>query len=175
VNWISLIILVIVVLFLIFRRARGLLTRQKIKQTSMLVRIAIFLVLGTVIFIVALGDQVTLGSAVIGLILGVGTAWVGLRLTLIETLPDGVYYTANKYIGLFVFAVFLLRFVYKIAESVTTVSALEAQPGGLRGSNPLSQIGGDPLTTGAYFLLIGYYVCYYAVLLLRFRTPPTQP
>jgi hypothetical protein len=175
-NAISLVILVIAVLYMIYRRGRALLTRQKIKPTSMLVRIGIFLVLGVVVLIFALGDSLTLGGAILGLILGVGIAWIGLRLTLIETLPDGTYYTANKYIGLAVFAVFLLRFVYKIAESITTVSALQAQPGGLRGAaNPLSQIGGDPLTTGAYFLLIGYYVCYYAVLLLRFRTPPAQP
>src|SRR4051794_6789806 len=102
-NSTSLIILVVVVLFFIFRRARGLLTRQKIQPTSMLVRIAIFLVLGTVIFIFAVGDPLILGSAAIGLILGVGIAWVGLRLTRIEHLPDGVYYTPNKYIGLAVF------------------------------------------------------------------------
>jgi hypothetical protein len=174
-NAISLVLLVIAVLYMIYRRGRALLTRQKIQPTSMLLRVGLFLLLGVVVLIFALGDPLTLGGAILGLILGVGIAWIGLRLTLIETLPDGTYYTANKYIGLAVFAVFLLRFVYKIATTITTVSALSQQPGALRGGNPLAQIGGDPLTTGAYFLLIGYYVCYYAVLLLRFRTPPAPP
>lgn len=174
-NPISLVVLTLIVLFMIFRRARALITRQKIKPTAMQVRIAIFLVLGVVVLVFALGQPVTLGSAALGLIGGLGIAWIGLRLTLIEHLPDGTYYTPNKYIGLAVFAVFLLRFVYKIGEAVITVSATTAQPGGLRESNPLSQIGGDPLTTGAYFILIGYYVCYYAVLLLRERTPNSAP
>jgi hypothetical protein len=37
------------------------------------------------------------------------------------------------------------------------------------GLNALSQFSSDPLTTAVYFLLIGYYVFYYTMLILRYR------
>jgi hypothetical protein len=169
------VILVLVVLFVLFRRVRSLITRQKIRPTAMLVRMGIFLVLGGLVLGFALAQPLILGSAVVGLALGAGVAWVGLRLTRIETLPDGVYYTPNKYIGLGVFALFLLRLVYRLAVVVTTEGGFPPQPGTAPLDNVLSQYSSDPLTTAIYFILIGYYAWYYGVLLLRFRNLPSTP
>jgi hypothetical protein len=167
------VILVLVFLFVIFRRARSLITRQKIHPSAMLFRMGIFLVLGVLVLLFALTQPLILGSAVVGLALGAGIAWVGLRLTRIETLPDGVYYTPNKYIGLGVFALFLLRIIYRIAVVALTPGALTIPRGSSPTASILAQYSSDPLTTGVYFILIGYYACYYGVLLLRFRNLPS--
>lgn len=169
------VILVLVVLVVLFRRVRSLTTRQKISPPAMLGRLAIFLVLGGLVLLFALAQPLILGSALVGLILGVGVAWVGLRLTRIEKHPDGVYYTPNKYIGLGVFALFLLRLVYRIATVAMTADTLSAPPGSRSPSTVLALYSSDPLTTSVYFILIGYYVCYYGVLLFRFRRLPATP
>jgi heme A synthase len=169
------VILVLIVLFVLFRRVRSLITRQKIRPTAMLVRMGIFLVLGGLVLVFALTQPPILEGALLGLVLGVGLAWVGLRLTRIETLPDGVYYTPNKYIGLGVFALFLLRLVYRLVIVATTAGGFSPQPGTAPLGSVLSQYSSDPLTTAIYFILIGYYAWYYGVLLLRFRTLPSTP
>jgi uncharacterized membrane protein HdeD (DUF308 family) len=89
------VILVLVVLFVLFRRVRSLITRQKIRPTAMLVRMGIFLVLCGLVLVFDLTKPPILEGALLGLVLGVGLAWVGLRLTRIETRPDGGYYTPN--------------------------------------------------------------------------------
>lgn len=167
---ISLVIVVLLVLFMLFRRVRSLTSRQKIRPTPMLLRMGVFLVLGVLVLIFALAQPLILGGAALGLALGAGLAWLGLRLTRIDTLADGVYYTPNKYIGLGVFALFLLRIIYRLAVVAPTSGPLPARSGAGAVNYILTQYSSDPLTTGVYFLLIGYYVCYYGVLLLRFRT-----
>ncbi len=166
---ISLVIVVVLVGFMLFRRVRSLTSRQKISPAPMLLRMGIFLVLGVLVLLFALAQPLILGSAALGLTVGVGIAWLGLRLTRIETLADGVYYTPNKYIGLGVFGLFLLRIVYRLALTAPAVGALPTQPGTSPTATILAQYSSDPLTTGVYFLLIGYYVWYYGVLLFRFR------
>jgi hypothetical protein len=169
-------ILILVILFVVFRRARGLLTRQKIRPSWLLFRLALFAVLGAVVLALTATHPATLVGDLAGMALGLVLAWFGLRLTRFEDLPDGTYYTPNVYIGLAVFAVFLVRFVYRFAEIALTTNALASQHTAAQGNpfaagaaNPFAQYGQDPLTSAAYFLLIGYYVWYYTALLIRQR------
>jgi hypothetical protein len=104
------------------------------------------------------------------LAIGSAVAWYGLRLTVFEQTPDGAYYTPNTYIGLAVFAVFLVRFGYRLLMIVFQTNTLAAQFSASGGANPFNQYySRDPYTTAAYFILIGYYVVYYTALLLRHR------
>ncbi|HEX5501269.1 MAG TPA: hypothetical protein VFW96_01520 [Thermomicrobiales bacterium] len=170
-------IVILVILFVVFRRARGLLTRQKIRPSWLLFRLALFAVLGAVVLALTATHPATLAGDLAGLALGLALAWFGLRLTRFENLPDGTYFTPNLYIGLAVFAVFVVRFVYRFAEVALNANALASRPAGAAGANPFAagaanpfaQYSQDPLTAAAYFLLIGYYVWYYAALLLRQR------
>lgn len=170
-------IVVLVIIFVVFRRARGLLTRQKIRPSRMLFRLALFAVLGVVVLALTATHPLTLAGDLVGLALGLALAWFGLRLTRFEGLPDGAYYTPNRYIGLAVFAVFVVRYVYRFAEIALTANALAGHPTATPGgnpfaagaANPFAQYSQDPLTAAAYFLLIGYYAWYYTALLLRQR------
>jgi hypothetical protein len=163
------VLLVALVLFSVYRRGRALLTRQKINPTALTVRLALFGILALLILVFSLGDPLSLGADLLGLLIGAAVAWYGLQLTQFEQQADGTYYTPNKYIGLAVFALFLLRFVYRLATSISTIETLRDQPPAGLSTNPLSQFTSDPLTSGVFMILAGYYACYYAFLLLRSR------
>jgi hypothetical protein len=162
-------LIVAVLVFVIVRRARALIGRQKIRSSSLMLRLAIFAVLGGVVIAATITHPVNLLGDLVGLVIGAVVAWYGLRLTSFEHTPDGIYYTPNMYIGLAVFAVFLVRFGYRMLLIVLQANTLAAQSS-VSGTNSFSQYyGRDPYTTAAYFILIGYYVVYYTALLLRHR------
>jgi hypothetical protein len=165
----AIVIIAAVLIVVIVRRGRSLFTRQKIHQSLLAIRLSIFAILGAAILFVTLSNAPSLLSDLVGLAVGAGIAGVGLRLTTFERRPDGLYYTPNKYIGAGVFALFLLRLVYKIVTGLSAGGALSGAYTPGAGTNLLSQITGDPLTTAVYFLLIGYYTCYYGLLILRSR------
>jgi heme A synthase len=166
---ITILIVGALILFALFRRAKGLITRQKIRPNTMAVRLGIFAVLGAAILLLTLNNAPILLGDVIGLALGAGLAWVGLRLTTFDRQPDGLYYTPNKYIGIGVFALFAIRLVYKLVVGLSAVDSLAGTTARGAGLNALSQFSSDPLTTAVYFLLIGYYAFYYTMLILRYR------
>jgi hypothetical protein len=167
---VTLAIIVVVILFVLVRRARALISRQKIRPSSLLTRLAIFAVLGVVVIAVTITHPLTLLGDLVGLAIGSAVAWYGLRLTVFEQQPDGTYYTPNMYIGLAVFAVFLIRVGYRLLVLTLDTNSLATQSAAGSATNSFSQFSGsDPYTTAAYFILIGYYVVYYTALLLRHR------
>src|SRR5215217_7796912 len=87
------------VVFVLFRRARSLFTRQKIRSDWLTFRIAVFAVLGGAIVVLTLNNVPSLLGDLVGLAIGAGVAWLGLRLTTFERRPDGLYFTPNRYIG----------------------------------------------------------------------------
>src|SRR5690349_22078409 len=97
-------LIVAVLVFVIVRRARALIGRQKIRSSSLMLRLAIFAVLGGGVIAATITHPVNLLGDLVGLVIGAVVAWYGLRLTSFEHTPDGVYYTPNMYIGLAVFA-----------------------------------------------------------------------
>jgi hypothetical protein len=166
---ITILIVGALILFALFRRARGLITRQKIRPNAMALRLGTFAVLGVAILLLTLTNAPLLLGDLIGLALGAGVAWVGLRLTAFDRQPDGLYYTPNKYIGIGVFVLFALRLIYKLVVGLSAVDTLAGTTPRGAGLYALSQLSSDPLTTAVYFLLIGYYAFYYTMLILRYR------
>ncbi len=170
---ITFIIIAALVLFAIFRRARALFTRQKIRQESMMLRLGIFGVLGVVVLALSLTDSLILLGDLAGLVAGAVVAYFGLRLTTFDRQPDGLYYKPNPYIGIAVFAVFLVRFGYRLIETLPYVQTVAQQARSGGAITISSQFAGDPITGASYFLMIGYYVFYYVTLILRARQPDT--
>jgi hypothetical protein len=163
------------VLFVLFRRARALLTRQKIRPQMMALRLALFAILAAVILALSLANPPALIGDVAGLAAGAAIAGLGLRLTTFDRQPDGLYYTPNRYVGLAVLALFLLRFVYRLAIQTSATGAVSGGASVASRAAVLSQLTADPLTTGVFFLLVGYYAFYYVMLILRARQPAPLP
>ena len=82
---------------------------------------------------------------------------------------DGRFYTPNGYIGTIVVALFLGRLIYRFIAVYPLVHQAAQNP--QMQANPFAAYQHSPLTVGLYFLLAGYYICYYASVLIKSRSP----
>jgi hypothetical protein len=96
-----------------------------------------------------------------GLLVGGLVGYAGLRLTRFETTPEGDRFIPNPWLGAVVTALFLGRVAYRFIVASTGAAAVAAQ-----GHPP---IGNSPLTMLVLGLTFGYYICYYAGLLVHHR------
>jgi uncharacterized membrane protein YidH (DUF202 family) len=153
------------VLWAVYGRYRRTVGRQRIDRGRMLTRITILGVLGVgLAATLAMTGLVALAEGLLAFALGLAAALYGLRLTRFESIPGGDFYTPNRYLGLAVFGVFLARLAYKfVALSSTPPAANSAD------ANPFAAYGHGPLVLAPLFLLVGYYVTYYAGVLLAHR------
>ena len=149
----------------IYRRVRSSFGRQPIRTKRMVVRIVILslVVVGFAIpAVVAPLASVQLVEGLLGgLLVGGLVGYAGLRLTRFETTPEGDRFIPNPWLGAVVTALFLGRVAYRFVVASTGATAVAAQ-----GHPP---IGNSPLTMLVLGLTFGYYICYYAGLLVHHR------
>ncbi len=158
---------IVVMGFVVHRRARAHIGRQKMKPMRMTVRMGVLMLVG-IGFLVAMPLHSAL-YAVIGAALGFGLALVSLRLAHMEHTAEGTFYTANLYIGLGVTALLVARVLSRVIGASDAMQAAAAHAGQAAGrmGNPWAGMFDSPLTLVALFLMIGYYVVFYAGLLRR--------
>jgi cytochrome b561 len=87
-----------------------------------------------------------------------------LRHTRFEVTPEGRFYTPHTYLGLAVTLLFLGRLVYRFLYLPNGAS-------GTFGPDPNAAVAYQrtPLTVGIFAVLVGYYVLFYAGVLLKTR------
>jgi hypothetical protein len=149
----------------LYRRFRRTFGRQLLRPKRMIVRIAIFLLLAALLtrrsrdFALA-----ELGGALIGAAL----AFWGASRTRFATEDGRRYYVPHTQTGIAVSLLFVARLVYRLAQTsgalTTAGGAGYTAPAG--GPQAAMQ---SPLTAGIFFVLIGYYVCYYSWVLWKSR------
>jgi hypothetical protein len=74
----------------------------------------------------------------------------------------------HTYTGIAVSLLFLGRFVYRFVQAYTGTHAVNAA--GLGSASPAFSSASmlqSPLTVGLFFVVAGYYVCYYSVVLWK--------
>jgi hypothetical protein len=138
----------------------------------MVVRIVILSVFATLFIAFALSQLVTLGAAALGLALGGIVGVIALRLTKFELGgAAGNFYTPHPYIGGAVSALLVARLVYRFLVVFPTMqtAAQNAAPNG----NPYAGFQSSPLTLAILMLTAGYYITYYAGILLKARAART--
>jgi len=159
------------VLFVLYRRFQRNFGRQLLRKNRMIFRM---LVLGGFCLVLLLSPYASTKSfaaAVLGAVIGLGLAQYATAHTLFEVTPEGRFFTPNAYIGMTVTALFIGRLIYRFVVLYPMIHA------GVRQSvqNSASGMGGftryerSPLTLGIYFLLAGYYISYYAGILIKNR------
>lgn len=139
----------------VVRRLRRSFGRQPVQPARIWLRIGILTLAGGLIGATSVtrGPEM-LEALIAGLACGALLAYVGLRHTRFEVTPEGRFYTPHTYIGLAVTLLFLGRVVYRF---------LGADP------NAAVAYQRTPLTVGIFAVLIGYYLLFYAGVLLRTR------
>lgn len=159
------------VLFILYRRFRRTFGRQKLRPTRMMIRIVIL----AAVCVLALAspfrslssDLAAAGGAVIGIALG---AWAFAH-TRFESTADGRFYTPNGYIGMLVVALFLGRLIYRfiVIYPLMHHAVQQAAQNPQVQADPFGSFQYSPMTVGLYFLLTGYYICYYVGILIKGR------
>jgi hypothetical protein len=159
-----LVVLVPLLAFGVYWRVRRTLGRQRFAPRRMRARMVILTSIG-VLLLASLPTLPAFGAAAAGAVLGVALAAFGIRHTRFERTDAGVFFTPNRRIGLGVTALFLGRLVYRLitAYRIAQEAALSDEP--------LAGLKRSAFTLTFYFLLAGYYIAYYALVL---RHPETR-
>jgi hypothetical protein len=149
----------------IYRRVRSSFGPQPIRTKRMIVRIAILSVVAIGFGLSGIYNPALLEGLVAGLVLGAMVGYAGLRLTRFETTADGDRYIPNTWIGAAVTALLLGRVGYRFVVA----GSLATGGGAATAAQQHPSIGNSPLTLLVLGLTVGYYICYYAGLLVHHR------
>ena len=147
------------------RRVRRTFGRQPVQPRRMAFRMGILALAGGLVVAASATHGADMLEALIaGLAGGAALAYVGLRHTRFEATPEGRFYTPHTYLGLAVTLLFLGRLVYRLLYLANGAQ-------GAFGPDPNAAVAyqRSPLTLGIFALLVGYYLLYYAGVLLKTR------
>jgi len=145
---------------MIYRRLRRSFGRQPVRPARMTVRMGILIALAISLIPLALRSGEFLLVEIAGAAAGVGLALWGAQRTRFARLNGQLYYLPHTYTGIAVSLLVLGRLVYRFVQ-IYTMGADSAQ-----GFAAPSMVR-SPVTVGLFFVLIGYYVCYYSRVLWR--------
>ncbi len=161
---------VVLLLFILYRRMRRLFGRQPLKPARMIARIVILCIVGALLSPAALRSSAAALAMSAGLVLGVAIGAWGAQHTRFEWHEGELHYVPHTYAGLVVSALFLGRLLYRFL--IVSQGGLAA--GASAGRAPAAAdawgtLYHNPLTLSVFFVLIGYYVCYYGYVLWQFK------
>jgi len=154
--------------FLIYRRFRRSFGRQPLSPVRMQVRIGILLVVGALLVPAALRSVTFVSAMLAGVAAGIALAmWGGARTRFVR-LSNQLYYVPHTYTGIAVSLLFLGRLVYRLVQFYAGAHATRAAETDAANQAfvPGSMLS-SPLTLGLFFVLMGYYVCYYGIVLWK--------
>jgi hypothetical protein len=156
----------IIAVFLIYRRLRRSFGRQIVSHGRMGIRIGLLLVLGASLLPAALQGAEFLAAELGGLVVGVVLGMWGARHTRYVTLEGRLHYVPHTITGVAVSLLFIGRLVYRLVEvySIERASGGTLDPGQAFASPAMVK---SPLTIGLLFVVVGYYVCYYSLVLWK--------
>ena len=162
---ISIIFTVPLMAFAVYRRVRGSFGRQPIRTKRMTVRVAIFAVVIGLMMLSGLQDIRLAEGALGGVVAGGALAIVlGLRLTRFEIGGDGAdCYIPNPWMGGVLTALLLGRLAWRF------LALAPAMANGTLAAAHGPAPGNSPLTMAIVGLTVGYYLAYYAGILLHHR------
>jgi hypothetical protein len=106
------------------------------------------------------------GAALSGMGVGVLLALWGASRTRFERTGGRLYYVPHTYTGVAVSLLFLGRVSYRLLQTYR----INPDAGTARPLGPPSGLSGfvsSPLTLGLFFVLAGYYICYFGLVLWK--------
>jgi hypothetical protein len=154
--------------FVIYRRLRRSFGQQQLQRVRMQVRIVVLLIVGCLLLPVAWRSTEFLSAVLAGVAAGVALALWGATRTRFLKIDNQLYYVPHTYTGIAVSLLFLGRLVYRFVQVYGGTSPAHAV--GADSAGPAfasASMLQSPLTVALFFVLMGYYVCYYSVVLWK--------
>lgn len=173
-GWVWLVALAAVLVLALVWRGRRLVGHQRFSAKRIGIRTGIIAVLAALVLVqlARLPDAAfEYAGAAAGLAIGAAIAAVALRLTRMGSDDAGLWYVPNLYLGIGLIALLVARFAYEylyLFPQMRREAAAAAQ-----GATP--ELAGQPIFHGILFLVLGYYLVYYAGILLRARRMISAP
>ncbi|HEY2781322.1 MAG TPA: hypothetical protein VGI90_11130 [Steroidobacteraceae bacterium] len=167
VSQISTFLFAALVVFVVYRRFRRSFGQQPLRPVRMRVRAVLLLVVGTLLLPSALRSPAFMAALLGGTAAGIALAAWGAARTRFLRDANQLYYVPHTYTGIAVSLLFVGRLVYRFVLVYANPQAGHlAGPGS---SQPFGAAGmlRSPLTLGLFYVLMGYYVCYYSVVLWK--------
>ncbi|HJR12620.1 MAG TPA: DUF1453 domain-containing protein [Rhodanobacteraceae bacterium] len=145
----------------LYARTRRNFGRQPIQPKRMWTRVAVFSVVTLLVATQGLLDPRLAVGLTAGLVGGVALGIVALKLTRFEIDGQNDCYFPNPWIGMALTALFLGRLLYRFMVLYPEMSH--------RAAGGFAAYQRSPLTMAILGLLLGYYIAYYAGLLIHHR------
>jgi hypothetical protein len=158
------------VVFALYRRLRRSFGRQPLRAGRMTVRIVLLGIVACALLPLALRSVQFLAAELAGGALGMGLGLWGAGRTRFVMFRGKLHYVPHTYTGIAVSLLFLGRVVFRVVQVYTDMHAQHAGALSAAGSaNGFAAPGmaRSPLTAGIFFVLMGYYVCYYSLVLRK--------
>ena len=150
------------VIFGIYRRFRRSFGRQLLRPVAMRVRMGLLVLAAAMLAPTALRGLDFASAEVIGAGVGIALALFGAARTRFVRDGERLYYIPHTITGLAVSALFLSRIVYRLMQLSAGFQSAGGQPPDARAAMVKS-----PLTLAMFYVLVGYYVCYYGWVLWK--------
>ncbi len=147
------------VIFVIYRRFRRNFGRQRLLPVRMQARIVLLLIVSGLLLPSALHSLGLLSALLAGVASGVALALWGAARTRFLTIDQQRYYVPHTYAGVAVSLLLLGRLIYRLWQAYGM--------GVAGGADTPATMLRSPLTLGLFFVLMGYYVCYYSLVLRK--------
>jgi hypothetical protein len=161
-------LLAILVVFLVYRRFRRNFGQQPLHPVRMRVRTLVLLVIGGLLLPTAVRSSAFMAALLGGLVVGIALAVWGAARTRFLRAGAQLYYVPHTYTGIAVSLLFLGRLVYRFIQTYGNAHA--SAGAGLDASSQAFAAAGmlrSPLTLSLLYILVGYYVCYYSIVLWK--------
>jgi hypothetical protein len=162
------------VVWIIYRRFRRNFGQQPLRPAAMRVRIGILIIVGCLLLPAALRSSAFLLAMLGGTIIGAVLAVFGAQRTRFLRVAGQLFYVPHSYTGAVVSLLFLGRIVFRLMQVYGQMHAGQLGAMDAQNRSPLGMIN-SPLTLGMYFVLMGYYVCYYALVLRNSKSAAADP
>jgi hypothetical protein len=156
------------VVFAIYRRFRRNFGRQLLRPGRMTLRIVLLAAVGCMLLPMALRSAQYFWAELAGAALGIGLGLWGAERTRFMMYGGQLHYVPHTYTGIAVSLLFLGRLAYRVVQVYLSGQAPYATDSvdPTLAFAPASMVR-SPLTVGIFFLLAGYYGCYYGRVLWK--------
>lgn len=166
----TIIIIIALILFSIYRRVRRNIGWQLLRQGNLKFRTILFFIIGLLFFAEGVFHPISLISDIAGILLGVILAYYGAAATNFEQREGKVFYRPSTWIGSIVTILFIARFFYRFYGIFSQGGLGGMQRGQTNGMQNMGYTAGNSWTAGLMLIMFAYYVVYYIFLIRKQKT-----